>query len=179
MQRLLQNEMRLWMRPRQLLMQSLLWTITSTLEQWTVPQLSIMIIYNSTWSILMQWIRDILSGDNLTWYTQEKAYFLFVINLITRTMDFSKCGRKLKMCGTMHYRLNVCSTLQCTANLQCCVYISINKLNWNLSDILIVSQNRNHSPRSTNLIYYKKYMYTFEMPTVWMRSEKLNIFKMY
>jgi len=34
--------------------------------QWTVPQLSIMIIYNSAWSILFQWIRDILSGDNLT-----------------------------------------------------------------------------------------------------------------
>jgi len=34
--------------------------------QWTVPQLSIMIIYNSTWSFLIQWIMDILSGDNLT-----------------------------------------------------------------------------------------------------------------
>jgi len=34
--------------------------------QWTVPQLSLMIIYNSTWSILIQWIRAILSGDNLT-----------------------------------------------------------------------------------------------------------------
>jgi len=31
----------------------------------TVPQLSIMIIYNSTLSILIQWIRDLLSGDNL------------------------------------------------------------------------------------------------------------------
>jgi len=36
------------------------------LRQWTVPQLSIMIIYNSTWSILIQKIRIILSGDNLT-----------------------------------------------------------------------------------------------------------------
>jgi len=34
--------------------------------QWTVPQLSIMIIYNSTWSILIQWTRDILPGDKLT-----------------------------------------------------------------------------------------------------------------
>ena len=33
--------------------------------KWSVPQLSIMIIYNSTWSISIQWIRDILSGDNL------------------------------------------------------------------------------------------------------------------
>jgi len=34
--------------------------------QWTVPQLAIMINYNSTWQILIQWIRDILSGDILT-----------------------------------------------------------------------------------------------------------------
>jgi len=34
--------------------------------QWTVPQLSIMIIYNSTWSILIKWIKAILSGDSLT-----------------------------------------------------------------------------------------------------------------
>ena len=34
--------------------------------EWTVPQLLIMIIYNCTWSILIQWIRDILSGDKLT-----------------------------------------------------------------------------------------------------------------
>jgi len=34
--------------------------------EWTVPQLSIMIIYNSSWSILIKWIRDIFSGDNLT-----------------------------------------------------------------------------------------------------------------
>jgi len=34
--------------------------------QWTVPQLSIMIIYYSTWSIFIQWIRVIMSGDNLT-----------------------------------------------------------------------------------------------------------------
>ena len=31
-----------------------------------VPQLSIMIIYNRTWSILVQCIRVIWSGDNLT-----------------------------------------------------------------------------------------------------------------
>jgi len=35
-------------------------------KQWTVRQLSIMIIYNSTWSILIQWTRDILLGDKLT-----------------------------------------------------------------------------------------------------------------
>jgi len=30
-----------------------------------------------------------------------------MINLIPWTMDFSKCGRKLKMCGTMHCLANV------------------------------------------------------------------------
>ena len=34
--------------------------------KWTVPQLSVIIIYNSAWSILIQWLRFILSGDNLT-----------------------------------------------------------------------------------------------------------------
>jgi len=33
---------------------------------WTVPQMSIIIIYNSTWSILIQYIRIKLKGDNLT-----------------------------------------------------------------------------------------------------------------
>ena len=36
------------------------------IDQWTVPHLSIIIIFNSSWSILIQWIRDILVGDNLT-----------------------------------------------------------------------------------------------------------------
>ena len=43
--------------------------------QWTVPQLSIMIIYNSTWSILIQQIRIILSCDNLTQKIQKKDPF--------------------------------------------------------------------------------------------------------
>ena len=43
--------------------------------QWTVLQLSIMIIYNSTWPILIQQIRIILSGDNLTQKTQKKDPF--------------------------------------------------------------------------------------------------------
>jgi len=45
------------------------------INQRTVPQLSIMIIYNSTWSILIQWTRVILSGDNLTYKTQKKDPF--------------------------------------------------------------------------------------------------------
>jgi len=37
--------------------------------------MSIIIIYNSTWSILIQWIRIKLSGDNLTYKTQKKDPF--------------------------------------------------------------------------------------------------------
>jgi len=51
-----------------------------TSNQWTVPQLSIIIIYNSTWP-------------------------MFVINRITLTMEYSKSGRRLKLCGTMHFVL--------------------------------------------------------------------------
>jgi len=39
---------------------------TKASAQRTDPQLSIMVIYNNTWSILIQRIRVILSGDNLT-----------------------------------------------------------------------------------------------------------------
>jgi len=35
-------------------------------SKWTVPRVSIMIIYNSTWLILIQWILVQMSGDNLT-----------------------------------------------------------------------------------------------------------------
>jgi len=59
--------------------------------QWKGPLMSILIIYNSTWSILIQWIRVILSGDNLTLQIQ-KAYFLFVINQITRTKKNTESG---------------------------------------------------------------------------------------
>jgi len=46
---------------------SLIFTETAWIAtQWSVSQLSIMIIYNSSWSILIQWISFILSGDNLT-----------------------------------------------------------------------------------------------------------------
>ena len=66
------------------------------LNRQNFPQLSFMIIYRSTWSILMQWIRVILSGDNL------KAYCLFVINLITQIKEnYRKC-RRWKFFGTMH-----------------------------------------------------------------------------
>jgi len=61
-------------------------TVSLKKLQWSVPQLSIMIIYNSTLSILIQWIGDILSGLVYT----IKSYFMFVINLITWTMDFSE-----------------------------------------------------------------------------------------
>jgi len=41
--------------------------------QWKGPLMSILIIYNSTWSILIQWIRVILSGDNLTLQIQKSV----------------------------------------------------------------------------------------------------------
>jgi len=34
--------------------------------EWSVPQLLSVIIYNSTWLILIQWITVLWSGDNLT-----------------------------------------------------------------------------------------------------------------
>ena len=70
---------------------------TPGLYQWTVPQLSIMIIYNCTWSILIQQIRILLSADNLNQKIQKKAYFLFVINLITRSKQICRMGRSLKL----------------------------------------------------------------------------------
>ena len=43
----------------------------------------------------------------MTWKTQKKAYFLFVINLITRSKQIYRKGRSLKMCGTIHlYQIN-------------------------------------------------------------------------
>ena len=74
-------------------------------SHWTVPQLSIMIIYNCTWSILIQSIRIILSSDNLIQKIQKKAYFQFVINLITRSKKICRMGRSLKNCGTIHCQL--------------------------------------------------------------------------
>ena len=96
------------------------------LYECTVPQPSIMIIYNCTWSILIQQIRIILLADNLTQpglpaltitlvvqstlgtrlnLTQQKrkkTYFLFVVNLITRSKKICHLGRSLKICGTSH-----------------------------------------------------------------------------
>jgi len=38
----------------------------------------------------------------MTWKVQKKAYFLFVINLITRSKKICCMGRSLKNCGTIH-----------------------------------------------------------------------------
>ena len=51
--------------------------------------------YNSTWAILIKWIRVILSGDILTQIIPKKAYFLFV----PRTKKNHRKGRRLKFCG--------------------------------------------------------------------------------
>ena len=77
-----------------------------SLFKWTVPQLSIMRIYNASWS---------KSSNGLGWYCQvtnlpskyeyKKAYFLFVINLITRSKKIYRIMRSSNTCGTMHYVL--------------------------------------------------------------------------
>ena len=53
----------------------------NTNKQWTDPQLAIIIICYSTWSILIQQIRIILSGDNLTQKTQKKDRFTSLHNI--------------------------------------------------------------------------------------------------
>ena len=63
-------------------------------SKWTVKQLSIMIIYNSKWSIFIQYIRFILSGDYLTWKTQKKDPF-------TRSKQIYHIGQSLKFWGTV------------------------------------------------------------------------------
>ena len=42
------------------------WCLQQYLALWTVARLSIMIRYNSTWSMLIPWIEVVLSGDYLT-----------------------------------------------------------------------------------------------------------------
>ena len=61
-------------------------------QEWTVPQLSVMIIYNCTWSILIQQIRITLLRDNLTQKTQNK-------DLFTRSKKIYRIGRSLNFCG--------------------------------------------------------------------------------
>jgi len=46
--------------------------------------------------MLIQKIRIILSADNLTYKIQKKAYFLFVIILLTRSKKICRLGRSLK-----------------------------------------------------------------------------------
>ena len=57
-------------------------------NQWTVPQLSITIIYNSLLLILIKWIKVMIARPS------KKAYFLFVINLTTRTKEKYRKGRR-------------------------------------------------------------------------------------
>jgi len=52
-----------------------------------------------------------LSGDNLTYYIQTKEYVLFVITLITHTMEYYLNVRSLRICGTMHYWSRWCDKL--------------------------------------------------------------------
>ena len=43
-----------------------------------------------------------MSGNKLTKWMQKKAYFLFIINLITRSKKIYGTGRSLNICGTLH-----------------------------------------------------------------------------
>ena len=79
-------------------------------NQWTVPQLSIMIIYNRTWSILIEQFRIILSGDNLT-YTFRKHK--------RRSRQIYRIGRSLKFCGTVHYSLQQPSQCPVQQSVSC------------------------------------------------------------
>ena len=65
---------------------------------WTDPQQPIMIIYISTWSILIQKIRIILSGDNLTLKHKRKT----PSQSFTRPKKIYRFGRSLKYCGNVH-----------------------------------------------------------------------------
>ena len=78
---------------------------------WTVPQMSFMIIiitsslkHYYTWSILIQQIRIILSGDNLTQKTQKKD----PSQAFTKSKQIYRIGWSLKFCGTVHYRHVMC-----------------------------------------------------------------------
>jgi len=73
-------------------------TIKYRYYEWTVPQLSIIIIYSNTWSFLIQWVRVIFSGENLTYWILKKAYFLFVINLIARAIKMGGAWQFAELC---------------------------------------------------------------------------------
>ena len=74
--------------------------------QWNVPQMSIIIIYNSTWSILIQQIRIKLSGNNLTQKHKRKT----PSQAFTRSKQINRIGRNLKFCETVHYSSTPAST---------------------------------------------------------------------
>jgi len=49
-----------------------------------------MIIYNSTWSILIQWIMVMIVRSQSDLVNTIESVLLFVINLITRTKNVQK-----------------------------------------------------------------------------------------
>jgi len=70
--------------------------------QWTVHRLSIIIIYNSKWSIFIQWTRVMIVRRQFDLEKQKKAFFLLLINLITWTKEKYRKGRTFKFCETVH-----------------------------------------------------------------------------
>jgi len=51
----------------------------------------------------MDWGYNVRWQSDLDLVNTKESVFLLVINLITRTMAFIKCGRKLKICGIALY----------------------------------------------------------------------------
>ena len=62
-----------------------------------------MVIYHSTWLILIQWVRVIIVRwqSDIVSTRHREEYFLFVMNLITRTKDKYRRGG-LTFCGTVY-----------------------------------------------------------------------------
>ena len=68
----------------------------------SVPQLSIMIIYNSTWSILVSWISDILSGDKVDLVNTKESLLSVYDKTYHTNKGILQKWRKLSICETMH-----------------------------------------------------------------------------
>ena len=97
-----------WLREQTSLVCCSLWTATDLGSrsgkmicsiQWTVPQLSIMIIYNCTWSHLIQYIR--IYCQVTIWPRKDKRKT--PSQAFTRSKQIYRIGRSLKFCGTMHW----------------------------------------------------------------------------
>ena len=67
---------------------------------------TVMVIYKSKWSILIQWIRVMLDMWQSGQVNTKQAHWLFMINLITLTKRNVRKGEE-KFCGTVQHCLCV------------------------------------------------------------------------